>query len=159
MKGLYESLMEKHTIDIPLGGGLSGLPGYRGRFDTDKVLTKGELAGLFDLPVRKVSPAYLAQKPGYDPRDPFVGYEDGKGRIYIANDLTPLQETVVRGHEGIGSMLSRNGYPHDDSTIARLEAKYFLEKGDSDAFLLTVEGARNKNWFSSGESLRYLKEA
>ena len=159
MTGLFEDMMEKHTIDIPLGGGLSGLPGYRGRFGTDKALTKGELNGLFDLPFYRVSPKYMAQFPGHDSRDPFVGYEDGNGRIYIADGLTPLQERVTRGHEGIGSMLSRKGYPHDDPTIARFEAEYFLGKGDMEAFAVTARGARNKGWISHDEFLNYMKTA
>lgn len=157
-KGLLERMMEKHTIDIPLGGGMTGLPDYSG-FDTDRVSTTSELDGLFDLPVYRPSADYLERVSGG--RKGLWGYEPGTGEILVKDGLERdegfLTYWITRIHEGIGAERSLRGYPHDDPTIARHEIAYTKDKGDFEAAGATARHARNKGWISHDEFLNYMK--
>jgi hypothetical protein len=132
-----------HFKERPITG-----PKYRGKFDTDMIVRPEEIeAGLFELPVYRVPAEYMTGFPEYNPLNPFVGYESDKG-IYLIDGLAPVQYRVAHVHEVIGNRLRAKGKAHDDPTIAAIEARYFLRKNDREAFLATVNGARDEGWVS-----------
>ncbi len=143
-QGLYESIMGPAVIGSVVVGG----PVYRGKFDTDTLVRPEAIErGLTELPVYSVHPEYMDRFPGYNPKNPFIGYENDSG-IHLVDGLTPVQYRVAHVHEVIGNRLRKRGKAHDDPTIAVIEARYFLRKNDKEAFLATVEGAKNEGWIS-----------
>jgi len=151
MKGIYDGI---RTSEIAIGpvvvkGAVDGMPSYRGRLNAEAIRVL-KTAGR--IPVKTKDAGYLAQKGR-------VGEEDGEGHAYIADNLTGVTKKVAADHERIGAAMSLLGKGHDDTAIARMQLGLYSEVGDSEAYMLTLRGARNAEWINHDEFLNYMKEA
>ena len=151
MSGIYDEIRTGSVAEGPLvvKGAIDGMPGYRDRLNAADIRVL-QTAGT--IPVKTKDAGYLSQKGR-------VGEEDGKGHASIADNLTGVTKKVAADHERIGAAMSLLGKGHDDTAIARMQLGLYSEVGDSEAYMLTLRGARNAEWINHDEFLNYMKEA